>query len=98
MPSGGGEWETGRQVVPGAQVAKSLLHHPRVVNDGDDPHRVLANGAAKRINVPHAQNQVAPALGGELGGRWRGNPGAAENQLRRQAALEIGRASCRERV
>jgi len=57
------------------------------INDGDHPHRVLANGTAKRINVPHAQNQVAPALGGELHRRWWGDARAADHPLRRQAAL-----------
>jgi hypothetical protein len=47
-------------------VAENLFHHPRAVNDGDDPHAVLANGAAKRIHVPDLQNQVA---GGEMGMR-----------------------------
>ena len=37
---------SGRRVVPSAEVAQDLLHHPRVVNDGKDPHRVLADRAA----------------------------------------------------
>jgi hypothetical protein len=78
---------SGWRVVPSAQVAEDLLHHPRVVNDGDDPHWVLANGAAERVHVPDPQDQVAPPLGRQLHRRWRRKSGAAENQLRCQAPL-----------
>jgi hypothetical protein len=37
--------------------------------------------------MPHAGNQVAPALGGDFDGRGWGNAGAADDQLRWQAAL-----------
>ena len=53
----------------------------------DHPHRVLANGATKRVNMPDAQNQVALLLGGQLEGRRWGNAGAVEDQLRRQPPL-----------
>jgi len=43
-------------------MAKSPLHHPRVVNQRDDPHRALADGTAQRVNVPTVQDQVAPFL------------------------------------
>ena len=40
----GARWgQAGRRVVPGAQVAKNLLPPPRVMNHGDDPHRVLTD-------------------------------------------------------
>jgi len=52
--------------MPSAEVAKNLLDHARVVNDGNDPHRILANGAAERVNMPDPQDQVAPFLGREL--------------------------------
>ena len=50
--------------MPGAEVSKDLLHSPRVINHGDDPHGILADGTAQRVNMPDAQNQVAPPLGG----------------------------------
>src|ERR1019366_7486237 len=70
--------QAGGRVVPSTQVPEDSFDDEGVINDGDHPHRVLANGAAKRINVPHAQNQVAPALGGELHRRrWRDARAAA---------------------
>jgi hypothetical protein len=30
-------------------MAKNLLNHARVVNDGNDAHRALTDGAAKRV-------------------------------------------------
>jgi len=69
--------------VPGTEVAKNLLDQPRVINHGDNPHRVLANGAAERISVPHAQDEVWPPLGGKFQWRWRRNARAADNEIRR---------------
>jgi hypothetical protein len=45
-------------------MAKDLLNQARVVNDGNDAHRALGDGTAQRVNMPDAQNQVAPSLGG----------------------------------
>ena len=63
--------------MPEAQVAKNFLDDTWVVDDGDDPHRVLADGTAQRIGMPNAQDEIAPALGGEFGRGWRRDPGAA---------------------
>ena len=52
------------QLLRNAEVAKDLLHQPWVINHRDDAHRALADGAAQRVNMPDAQNQVAPPLGG----------------------------------
>ena len=78
---------SGRRVVPGAEVAQDLLHHPGVVNDGKDPHRVLADGAAQGVNMPNAEDQVAPFLGRELERWWWRTARPVRNQLRRQAPL-----------
>ena len=43
--------------VPGAEMAEDLLHHPRVVNDSDYPHRALANGTAERVHMPNPENE-----------------------------------------
>jgi hypothetical protein len=48
--------------MPRVKMAQSLLHHPRVDNQRDDPHRALADGTAQQVNVPTAQDQVAPFL------------------------------------
>jgi hypothetical protein len=48
--------------VPGAEVTEDLLDDAGVVNDGDDAHGVLADGAAQRVNMPDAQNQVPPFI------------------------------------
>jgi hypothetical protein len=48
--------------VPGTEVAKNLLDHARVVNDGDNAHGVLADGTAQRVNLPDAEDQVAALL------------------------------------
>jgi hypothetical protein len=61
------EARAGRRVVSDAQVARDLLDEPGVLNDGDDAHGVLANGAARRVHVPDAQDQVPPAFGGKSG-------------------------------
>jgi anti-sigma factor RsiW len=53
--------------VPSAQVAEDFLDDPRVVNDGDNAHWVLANGTPKRIDVPDPEDEIAPAFGGEFG-------------------------------
>jgi len=73
--------------VPGAQMAENLLRDLGVVNDRDDAHGVLADGAPQRVDVPDAEDELAPAFGGEFGWRWRANAGAAHNQFGRQAAL-----------
>ena len=73
--------------MPGAEVAQDLLHHPGVVNDGKDPHRVLADGAAQGVNMPNAEDQVAPFLGRELERWWWRNARTMRNQLRRQAPV-----------
>ena len=61
------------RVLPVAEKAQNPLHHPRVINHGDDPHRVLADRAAQRVNIPDPQNQVALPLGGKFQGRWGGD-------------------------
>ena len=65
----------GRGVVPSAQVPEDLLHHPRVINDGDDAHGVLAERTAQGVHMPDAEDKVAPAFGGEFGWRGRETPG-----------------------
>src|ERR1051326_7370454 len=62
----------GRRVMPGAEMAQDLLDDAWVVNDCDDPHGILADGATQRIGVPDLQDEVAPALGGQFEWRWRG--------------------------
>jgi hypothetical protein len=47
-------------------MAKNLLNDARIVNDGNDAHRALTDGAAQRVNVPGAQDQVPPPLGGQF--------------------------------
>ena len=79
----------GRRIVPGAEVAEELLDAPGGVNDGDDAHGVLADGAAQRVHVPDPQDEVTPAFGGQLGRRRWGDTGAADDQLRRQAACSV---------
>jgi hypothetical protein len=68
-------------------VPKDLLNHPRVINHAEDSHGVLADGTAQRVNMPDAQDEVPPALGGEFQRRRRGNAGAADNELVGQGAL-----------
>ena len=46
--------------MPGTEMTKNLLNHARVVNDGNDAHRALTDGAAQRVNMPDAEDQVAP--------------------------------------
>jgi len=70
-------------------MPKDFPHNPRVVNDGDDAHRALADGTAQRVHVPDAQDKLPPALGGELERRgWR-NARAAGNELRGQSPLRL---------
>ena len=52
--------------MPGTEVAKDLLYHARVVNDGDNAHRALTDGAAQRVNMPDPKSQVP---GGGMGMR-----------------------------
>jgi hypothetical protein len=79
----------GRRVVPGAQVPEDLLHCPGVINDGDNAHRILANGTPERVHVPAPEDEITPAFGGEFGWRWRRNPWAADNELRRLPTLRL---------
>jgi hypothetical protein len=61
-------------------MAKNLLNHAWVVNDGHDAYRALTDGAAKRVNMPDAQDEGSPPLGGQFQ-RWRrGNARAAGNE------------------
>ena len=39
-----------------SQVAEDLLHQARIINNRDDAHRVLADGATKWVHMPRAQN------------------------------------------
>ena len=73
--------------MPGTEVAENFLEHPRVVDDRDHTHGVLAHRTAQRVHVPDAEEQVAPAFGGQPGRRRWGNARAAGDQFRRQAAL-----------
>jgi hypothetical protein len=61
-PCGTRRGQAGWRVVPGTEVAKNLLDHARVVNDGDNAHGVLADGTAQRVNLPDAEDQVAALL------------------------------------
>jgi hypothetical protein len=47
-------------------MPEGFLDHPKVINYRDDAHRALTHGAAQRVNMPDAQNQVAPPLGGQF--------------------------------
>jgi len=49
-------------------MAEDLLHHPRAITHGMTRMWVLAEGATERVHVPDAEDQVAPAFGGEFGG------------------------------
>jgi len=73
--------------VPDAEVAEDFLDNARVINNGDDAHRILANGAPKRIHVPHAEDEVAPAFGKEFGRGWRGDAGAANQRFGGQSTV-----------
>ncbi len=59
---GGWRRQAGGGIVPGAEVAEDLLDDAGFVNDGDDAHGVPADGAAQRVNMPDAQNQVPPFI------------------------------------
>jgi hypothetical protein len=48
--------------VPQAEVPEDFADDGRVVDDGDDPHGIVANGTAKRIHMPNSENEVAPAF------------------------------------
>jgi hypothetical protein len=48
--------------VPQAEVPEDFADDGRVVDDGDDPHGIVANGAVKRIHMPNAENEVVPAF------------------------------------
>jgi hypothetical protein len=48
--------------MPGAEVSKHLLHSPRVINHGADPHWIVADGTAQRVNMPDAEDRVSPSL------------------------------------
>ena len=61
-PCGARRGQAGGRVVPGAEVANGLLHQPLAIKHRDDAHRALATGTAQRVNVPNAQDQVAPFL------------------------------------
>ena len=63
--------QAGRRVVPSTQVLEDSFDDEGVINDGDHPHRVLANGAAKRVNMPNAEDEVPPPLGGQFYRRRR---------------------------
>ena len=55
-------------------MPQDFLDHLTLVNHGDDAHGLLAPRAEQRVGVPHSQDEVAPLLGGELGGRRRSEP------------------------
>lgn len=50
----------GRRVVPSTEVAENLLDHARVVNHGDNPHRVLARKTASVRPAAWEREIVAP--------------------------------------
>jgi hypothetical protein len=43
-------------------MQEDFIHHPRVINHRDDAQWALADGTAQRVNMPNAQDQVAPFL------------------------------------
>ena len=63
-------------------MVKDLLNHARVVNDGNDAHRAFTDGAAQRVNMPDAQDQVPPPFGWELERRRRRKARAVRDQIR----------------
>ena len=58
--------------MPSAEMAQDRLDDARVVDEGDDAHRVLADGTAERVDMPDAEDQIAPLFGGDSGA----SPGA----------------------
>jgi hypothetical protein len=74
--------------VPQAEVPENFADNGRVVDDGDDPHGIVANGAVKRIHMPNAENKVAPAFWGKRGRRRRGKHPDGERQV--AAAARVG--------
>ena len=74
-----------REVMPSPKMAQDFLHHTRVVNDGDDAHGVLANGAAQRIHVRQTR-RISPSS------RIRGgcSPQVPANQANDQKGLHYG--------
>ena len=68
-------------------MAKNLLNHARVFNDGDNAHGILADGTPQRVNMPDPQDQVAPFPGRELERGWWRNARAVRNQVRRPAPV-----------
>jgi hypothetical protein len=54
--------------VPDAQVGQDCLRYLRVVNENDQPHGVLSNRAAQRVQMPDPRNQVGDGGMGIRGG------------------------------
>jgi hypothetical protein len=48
----------GGRSLPEAKVGQDLLDEPQVVNDGDDAHGVLANGAVQRVHAILAGQRI----------------------------------------
>ncbi len=68
-------------------MPEDFLDDARIVNDGDNAHRVLADRAAEGVHVPDPEDEVAPAFGGQFERRGRRDARAANHQLGRQGAL-----------
>jgi len=68
---GRADWREERRAAPQAKMPEDFLHHFPLVNDRYHAHGVLTLRADQRVGVPNLQDEVAPLLGGQLGGRWR---------------------------
>ena len=82
-------------------MAENFSDHERVLNDGDDPHGIVANGAAQRLDAPDPQDEVAPAFRGEFGGCWRGQPGPGprgpglpDRRITRDGDISVAGSGC----
>jgi hypothetical protein len=97
-PCGARRREPGRRVMLGGEMTQNPLHHSRVINHSDDPHRVLTSRTAQQLHVPDPQNQVAPSLRRALRRRRWGNAlpagwGAVRGGLPHQINLRRGQGA-----
>ena len=71
--------------MPGAEMPENLLDHPGVINHADHAHGAEGVRSAEWVDVPDLQDKIPPAFGGQFQWRRRGNAGATDQQLWRQA-------------
>ena len=63
-------WGELRRPAPKVEMAQDLLDDAGIINDRDDPHRLVTLGAFQGVGVPGLPDQVAPFTGGKLDRRW----------------------------